>query len=93
MAEIIVVDKNTKVLRYRIGICNHLFREAIPIAQKMPERKLNRSPILRFDCVEPLSDNSNIKPKNATKIEIQCALVRRSENQIMPITVDQTGVR
>ena len=91
--EIIVVDKNTKVLRGRIGICDHLFNEAIPIAQKMPERKLNRSPILRGACAEPLPDKSNIKPKNATIMEITRALVSRYESRSTPINVDQTGVR
>ena len=56
-----------KVLRGRIGICDQLFNEAILIVQKMLERKLNRSPILKGACVEPLLDKSNVNPKKMTR--------------------------
>ena len=81
------------MLRGRIWICDQLFNEAIPIVQKMPERKLNRSPILRGACAEPLPDKSNIKLKNATIMEITGALVSGSESHRTLINVDQTGIR
>lgn len=93
IADIAVVAIKMKVVKGKMGIVDHLLREAMPMAQNIPDRKLNRSPMLRGCCVASPFDSKSARPKKATQIEIMRVLVKASDNQRNPIKVDQTVVR
>lgn len=94
IAEIAVVEINTKVANGKMGIFDHRFSVAIPIAQKIPDKKLYRSPMLSgYSADSPSDDNSKNYPKNPAPIDIIRALVNCSDSQITPIKVDQTSVK
>ena len=77
-----------------IGSLDHFFSIDAPNAQKRPESILEKSPKFNITVSWFLkSYKSKIRPINATIIEITLAIVKRSFNQIIPIIVDQIGLR
>ena len=92
-ADIAVVAIKMKVVKGRIGIVDHLLRQAMPMAQNIPDKKLKRSPMLRGCCTASPFDSKRTRPRKATQIESKRFFVRGSDNQKTPIKVNQIGVR
>jgi len=59
-----------RVVKCKIEIVDHRLREASPIAQNIPDRKLKKSLMLSRCCPASLFDSHEINPKNATWIEV-----------------------
>ena len=88
-----VVEMYTNVAIDRMWVYEYFLSVDPPIAQQIPDKTANKSPMFNGYFMEFAWDNSKNNPKNPMPIETNLALVKLSFNHITPIAVAQIGDR